>query len=213
MNFADKIGGVIKRPGNAMKTIAEAPLIEEAIMIVGIFAVTSALAGYVQSLKIIYDFQGLETPISSMQSIIAIVTIVSALIGAFLIWLIGTGIIHLISMALGGEGKFSPQMLTVVGYSMIPLIFASIIELFLLSMADPVTVTISPGSTAGLKELYNNPYFLGASIVGLITQAWFSFLLYFGIQSAHKLSPSKSAIVAGIPLAMSIISFAWSRLI
>ena len=57
MNFPEKIGGVIKSPGNAMKTIAEAPLIEEAFMIVGIFAVISALAGYVQSLKIIYDFQ------------------------------------------------------------------------------------------------------------------------------------------------------------
>ena len=213
MDITEKITGVIKSPGNTMKTIAEAPLIEEAFLIVGIFAVISALAGYVQSFKLIYDFQGLENPISSMQSFMTIFTIVSALIGAFLIWLIGTGILHLISMALGGEGKFTPQMLTIVGYCMIPLVLAGIMELVLFSMADPVTITISPGSTAGLKELYDNPYFLGASIIGLIMQAWFSFLLYFGIQNAHKLSPSKSVIVAGIPLAVSIISFAWSRLI
>jgi hypothetical protein len=65
-----------------------------------------------------------------------------------------------------------------------------------------------------MKELYNNPYIIASSIVGLIMQIWFSIILFFGIRSAHKLTPARSAIAAGIPLAVIVISFVfsiWSR--
>ena len=127
--------------------------------------------------------------------------------GAFIIWLVGAGIIHLISMALGGEGKFYPQMMTVVGYSMIPLLFAGIIALAMLIMLEPMTITISRANPMALKELSNNPYIIASNIIGLIMNIWFSIILFFGIQSAHKITPARSAIVAGIPLAVIVISF------
>ncbi len=212
MNFAEKFVETIKSPKNAMKYVAEQPMIEEAVAIVGIYAVLSALAGYVQSYKV--TFEGFENMPSSLPSIMAIFAAVGGLIGAFILWLVGAGIIHLISMALGGEGKFYPQMMTVVGYSMIPLIFAGIITLVTLSMLEPVTITISRTNPMAVNELYNNPYIIASSIIGLIMQIWFSIILFFGIQSAHKLTPARSAIVAGIPLAVIVISFVfsiWSR--
>ncbi len=214
MNFAEKFVETIKNPKNAMKYVAEQPMIEEAVAIVGIYAILTALAGYVQSYKITYIYEGFENMPSSMQSAMTIFAVVGGLIGAFILWLVGAGIIHLISMALGGEGKFYPQMMTVVGYSMIPLIFASIISLVMLFMLEPMTITISRTNPAAVKELYNNPYILASSIIGLIMQIWFSIILFFGIQSAHKLTPAKSAIAAGIPLAVILISFVfsvWSR--
>lgn len=100
MSFVEKIVETIKNPKNVMKSIAEEPLIEEAVMIVGLYAVLGALVAYVQSYKVTYVFEGLE----------------------------------------------------------------------------------------------NMP----------------SVILFFGVQSAHKLTTAKSAIVAGIPLAISIISLVWS---
>ncbi|MDW7728031.1 MAG: YIP1 family protein [Candidatus Methanoperedens sp.] len=100
MNFIEKITGTMRKPKNAMNSIAEQPMIEEAVMIVGIYAVISAVSALVMSDKITYVFEGVENMPSSMQSITAIIGVVGALIGAFLIWVVGTGIIHLISMAL-----------------------------------------------------------------------------------------------------------------
>jgi hypothetical protein len=214
MNFAEKFVETIKNPKNAMKSIAEQPMIEEAVAIVGIYAVLSALVGYVQSYKVTYIYEGFENMPSSLPSIMAIFAVVGGLVGAFIIWLVGAGIIHLISMALGGEGKFYPQIMTVVGYSMIPMIFAGIISLVMLFMLEPVTITISRTNPMAMKELYNNPYIIASSIVGLIMQIWFSIILFFGIRSAHKLTPTRSAIAAGIPLAVIVISFVfsiWSR--
>ncbi len=214
MNFTDKFVEIIKNPKSAMKSIAEQPMIEEAVAIVGIYAVLSALVGYVQSYKVTYIYEGLGNMPSSMQSIMTIFAVAGGLVGAFILWLVGAGIIHLISMALGGEGKFYPQMMVVVGYSMVPMIFAGIISLVMFFILEPLTITISRTNPMAVKELYNNPYILASSIIGLIMQIWFSIILFFGIQSAHKLTPGRSAIAAGIPLAIILIFFIlniWSR--
>ncbi len=212
MNFVEKITGIINNPKETMKNIAQEPLIEEAVMIVGIYAILSAITGYVQSYKVTYIYEGFENMPSSMGSIIAVSAVVGGLLGAFIIWLIGTGIIHLISMALGGEGKFSPQMMTIVSYSMIPLIFGGIIALLLLFTSEPMTITISRTNPMAVKELYNTPNFLISTIIGLLMQIWFTVLLFFGLQSAQKFTPAKSAVVALIPLALSVILMAFSFL-
>ncbi|MDD5616760.1 MAG: Yip1 family protein [Candidatus Methanoperedens sp.] len=212
MKFAEKITGIITNPKETMKSIAQEPLIEEAVMIVGIYAILSALTGYVQSYKVTYIYEGFENMPTSMGSIITITAVVSGLLGAFIIWLIGTGIIHLISMALGGEGKFSPQMMTVVSYSMIPLIIGGIIALLFLIASEPMTITISRTNPMAVKELYNTPNYIASTGIGLLTQIWFTVLLFFGLQSAQKFTPAKSAVIALIPLAISVILMALSLL-
>lgn len=209
MSFAEKITGIITNPKETMKSIAEEPHIEEAVMIVGIYAVLSALMGYVQLNKVTYIYEGFENMPSSMQSIMTISAVVGGLLGAFIIWLIGTGVIHLISMALGGEGKFHPQMTTIIGYSMVPLIFGGIISLLLVFSSDPVTITISRTNPMAAKELYNSSNFLISIIVGLVFQIWFTVLLFFGLQNAQKFTPEKSAVITFIPLAISVLSMVW----
>jgi hypothetical protein len=205
MSFIEKITATITNPKNAMKSIGEQPMIEEAVMIVGIYAVLSALAAYVQSYKLTFVFEGFENIPSSMQSLTTIFGVVGALINPFLIWLIGTGIIHLISMALGGEGKFYPQMMTVIGYSMVPMFFASIISLALLFMVEPMTITISAANPMAAKEIYNNPFFSASTIIGTIMQIWAAVIIFFGVQSAHRLTHVKSAVVAGVPLLINVM--------
>ncbi len=203
MSFIEKIFGTIRDPKNTMKTLAEQPMIEEALMIVGIYAVIAALSGYVQSSKIIFVFEGFEG--MPMESVMMVTTVVGGLIGAFIVWVVGTGIIHLVSMAMGGEGKFYPQMMTIVGYSMIPLLFGVVIGLLLLSFMEPTTVTVSATNPAAANEIYRSPYLLASGITETLMQIWASIILFFGLQSAHKLTPSKSAIIAAIPFVFSVI--------
>ena len=67
MSFIEKFVETIKNPKNAMKSIAEQPMIEEAVAIVGIYDVLTALAGYVQSYKVTYIYEGFENMPSSLQ--------------------------------------------------------------------------------------------------------------------------------------------------
>jgi hypothetical protein len=208
MNFTDKIIGTINNPKNTMKGIAEKPMIEEALMIVGIYAIIGAFSGYIQSSKIDFDFEGFPGIPDSMESIMMVTTVLSALLGIFVIWFVGTGIIHLVSMALGGEGKFYPQMMTIVGYSMIPILFGSAMGLLLISMMEPITITVSATNPTASNEIYKNPYLLASGIIGTLMQIWASIILFFGLLNAHKLTPSKSAVVAVIPIAVSVILLA-----
>ncbi len=206
MNFIEKIIETIKNPKNAMKSIAEQPMIEEAVMIVGISAVLAALSAYILSYKVTYVFEGKENITSSMETMIAVAGILGALFGSFILWPIFTGIIHLISMILGGEGKFYPQMMSIVGYSMIPSFFSGLISVAMLLMMEPTTITISATNPMASREFYSSPYFVASNLIGMIIQIWSSIILFFGVKSAHNLTSAKSAIVVGIPLAI-IIAF------
>ncbi len=209
MNFTEKIIGTIKNPKKAMKDIAEQPMIEEAVTIVGISAVLGALSAYILFYKVAYVFEGQDMP-SSTGTIMAVAGIAGALIGSFIFWLILAGIIHLISMALGGEGKFYPQMMTITGYSMIPSFFSAIIGIAMLSMMEPMTITISATNPAAANMLSNSPYFIASNLIGIVFQVWSSIILFFGVQSVHKLTAARSAVAVGIPLAIGIIFTAWS---
>ena len=81
MNFTEKIIVTIKNPGNAMEGIAQQPMIEEAVMIIGVYAVLSALNVYVQFSKITYEGMG------NFQSIMMMTGLVFSLIGPFIVWL------------------------------------------------------------------------------------------------------------------------------
>ena len=66
MNFIERVKGIISEPKKNMNNISEQPMIEEAVMIIGIYAILTAIAAYIQSYKITYVFEGLDDMPSSM---------------------------------------------------------------------------------------------------------------------------------------------------
>jgi hypothetical protein len=212
MKFGEKITGIITNPKETMKNIAAEPLIEEAVMIVGIYAIIGALAAYIQTSKIKIVFVNVKPEMQSFlpnESTTMMIAIVSALVGPFILWLIGTGIIHFISKAFGGEGKFSPQLITAAGYSMIPHIIGVVLSLALYLNMAPVTITMdmtNPKSGNGMMT----PFLYEMSIINLILMLWAGMIFFYGVQSVHKISPGKSAIAVGIPLAFSILMILWN---
>lgn len=212
MNFVEKITGIINNPKETMKNIAQEPHIEEAVMIVGIYAIIGALAAYVQSSKIKFVFENVKPEMQSFlpnESTTMMIAIVSALVVSFIMWPIGTGIIHLISKAFGGEGKFSPQLITAAGYSMIPQIIGIVLTLALYLNMDPVTITMDMTNPRSGNSMMT-PFLYEMSIINLILLLWAGMIFFFGVQSVHKISPGKSAIAVGIPLAFSILMILWN---
>jgi len=210
MNFVEKIKGALSDPKNTLKSIAEEPIIEEAVVIVGIYAVLASVAAYIQSYKITYVFEGFANMPSSMQSLMTVSTIVGALIVPFIIWFIVAGVIHLLSLAAGGEGRFYPPIMTIAGFSMLPMIFNGIISIGLFSMIEPHTIIISQSNPTAMNEIYSNPSFIVSELASILLQIWSTVIFYFGIKSAHKLSSNSSAIIAAIPLLFSVISLIWT---
>ena len=206
MNFVEKINGAVSDPKNTLNRIAEEPIIEEAVVIVGVYALLASVAAYIQSYKITYVFEGFNNIPSSMQFLMTVSVIVGALIAPFIIWFIVAGVIHLLSLAAGGEGRFYPQVITIAGFSMLPMIFNGIISIGLFSLIEPQTIIISLANPADMNEIYSNPSFIVSGLAGIIIQIWSSIILYFGIQSSHKLSSNSSVIIATIPLLFSVIS-------
>jgi len=209
LSFVERVIGIMKNPKSAMKSIAGQPLIEDAVVIVGVYAVLSAISGLVMADKITYVFEGRGDMPSSIESIARVSSVVFPLIGAFIMWVVVTGILHLVSMALGGEGKFYPQMMTVVGFAMIPLIFGGIVSIALISMIEPMTVTIPASNPWAAKDAIESSYLTASSVFGTLMQFWAAVIIFFGVKSAHSLTPGKSVVVAGIPVVIAIISLVW----
>jgi len=210
MSFIERIIGTISNPKNTMKSIAQEPMIEEAAMIVGLYAALISIAAYLQSYKITMVFEGIPNMTSSMQSIMTISAIVFALIRPFILWFIIAGVVHLLSMALVGEGRFYPQVITITGYSMLPMILAGLVSIGIFLMIDPQTVIISPENQEALKELYSSPIFLTSEFVSIILQAWCTLILFYGIRTAHNISSNASAIICSIPFAFSLLSMVFT---
>lgn len=210
MSFIERIKGTISEPKNTMKSIAQEPMIEEAVMIVGIYAALISIAAYIYSYKIMMVFEGIPDMPSSMQSIITISTIVFSLITPFLTWFIIAGVVHLLSMAIGGEGRFNPQVITITGYSMLPMILASFVSIGIFLMIEPQTINVSQANPRALTEMYSSPIFLTSEFVNIIMQAWCTLILFFGIRTAHNISSNASAIICSIPFAFSLLSLVFT---
>ena len=210
MKFTERLTGILVKPGETMKDIIKEPRIEEALVIVGIYAILSMLSTYLVTshVKYVYDVPGMDST-SGLQSIITLVTLVFGLIVPFIYWLIISGVLHLFSMAFGGSGKFYPHIVTGIGYSEIVKIFAIIISILLLTQTPVITLEISSSNlssvTSMAKDLYSSPFYILSQIVLVLGLLWSSYLGALAIKEGEKLTMTQALMVVGIPLVLYLI--------
>jgi len=208
MKFTERLTGILVKPGETMKDIIKEPRIEEALVVVGIYAILSMLSTYLVTthVKYVYDVPGST---AGLQSIITLVTLVFGLIVPFIYWLIVSGVLHLFSMAFGGSGKFYPPIVTGIGYSEIVKIFAIIISILLLTQAPVITLEISSSNlssvTSMAKDLYSSPFYILSQLVMVLGLLWSSYLGALAIKEGEKLTMTQALMVVGIPLVLYLI--------
>ena len=199
MKLLNKITGILIKPEETIKEISDRPYIEESFLIVGIIAILSAILVYL--MPITYDFS--ELPPEALEIVkffTTVLPIVSALIGVIIMWIIAAGIIHFISVVLGGEGKFT-QMLVVYGYSRTPLIINGVVGIILFSFIEPITITMTTaGSGNPMGEMLSNPYYIAILIIDYIMRLWAIGLMFLGVKYVHNLSTNKALIAIALPL-------------
>jgi hypothetical protein len=209
MNFLERITGIFTKTEDTIKDILAEPRIEEAAVIVAVFTIIALATSYISSQHLV---QGQGNSIS-------IANLAISIIWPFIGWFIATAIVYGLAMVFfGGEGKFSPQMLTAIGFTYSAKVIFAVIALLLLMLTPVVAVpAISQTSPTSdelrqladvLSSFMYNPFYILSFLAGIIGLIWSCYMGMLAVKNGMKISMKRAAIVVGVPMVVYIVLMA-----
>jgi hypothetical protein len=207
MKFIERISGMITKPDETTKDIVNEPRIEEGLLIVGIYMILLIIGAYLTFSRISYtgELQGISASTVATIALISglAVVIVESLIG----WPILTGVVHLMSMFFGGAGKLYPHMMSLIGYTALPLIVVAIISILLsiIIPGDVTTIDISGTTQVSTQNALNNPVTIIGLIVTLAGSLWTAYLMAFAVKNGEKISMNNAYVVVGVLFIVNLV--------
>jgi len=152
-----------------------------------------------------------------MESIIAISTVLGALFGVFLFWVIWTGVFYLISTIFRGKGTFK-RTLECVGYGNLPQIFGGLITLIVALQYLPRIIVPRITSAAAqdpqaiidaTQALMHDPAMAEmtqiVSVISVVFLLWSANIWISAMKNARQLSDRDAALCVGIPVVIFIL--------
>lgn len=215
MNLIGRITGIITNPRETVQDISENSHIEDAVLIVGIFAILSAIFGYMTQNIIIFEFIGMDQGYSGASGS-SVFSIITGFIVVMIMWIIVSGIVHGFSIALGGEGSFK-KVLIIYSYAYIPVLLGTVVNLILISLMNPIKIVFdfstvsSPFSLMfdmmeiSTRALMSDPYYQVIYIITAVVNLWTLGLVILGIKFVHDLSTNRALIAVSIPILFFIV--------
>jgi len=150
--------------------------------------------------------------IPGMESMIAVSTILGALLGIFVFWGIWTGVFYLISSLFKGKGTFK-RSLEFIGYGYLPQIFGALLTVIVAIQYIPRVIVPEITTAAAqdpqliqeaVKALMRDPAMMEMtqiiSIISIVFLLWSANIWIFGMRNARQLSERDSALCVGIPV-------------
>ena len=215
MNLIGRITGIITNPRETVQDISENSHIEDAVLIMGIFAIVSAISGYMTQNIIIFEFIGMDQgyPGASGSSVFSIIT---GFIVVIIMWIIVSGIVHGFSIALGGEGSFK-KVLMIYSYANIPLLLGTVVNLILISLMNPINIVFDFSTVSSplslmfdimeitMRALMSDPYYQVIYVITIVMNLWTIGLVILGIKFVHDLSTNRALIAVSIPIFFFIV--------
>lgn len=206
---------ILIRPGAFFEdAIAEKESLKIPGLIVLVLGIGSSVYGYLIGGLTGKMMAGL---IPGMESIIAISTILGALLGIFIFWLIWAGVFYLVSLVFKGNGTFK-RTLEFVGYGYLPQIFGAILTLIVAMQYIPRVIVPQIATNAAedpqliqeaVNALMHDPAMMEmtqiTSIISIVFLLWSANIWIFGLQHARKLSVRDAALCVGIPVVVYIL--------
>ncbi len=166
--------------------------------------------------------QLLNAIMPGMETIIALSTVLGALIGTFVFWIIWAGVMYAFSFAFKGEGTFK-RTLEFVGYGYLPQVFGTLIT-FIIALDYIPRIHVPQLSAAAaqnpdlitdaVKTLMHDPAMMElnqiAMIISMVFLLWSANIWIFGLQHSRKLTPRDAALCVGIPVVGYILYMVYS---
>ncbi|MDD1684070.1 MAG: YIP1 family protein [Methanoregula sp.] len=152
-----------------------------------------------------------------VETIITLSSVLGALIGTFIFWIIWAGVIYALTFAFKGEGPFK-RVLEVVGFGYLPQVLGSLITLVVAFIYIP-RIAVPTITSAGLqdpvvleqtiKAFMHDPAMMEltqiSSLISLVFLLWSANIWIFGIKHIRNLSPRDAALSVGIPVLAYIL--------
>ncbi len=215
MGTQERVWGVIRRPAAAYRDIGQRPdaagpfmiIIINALIVAGLYlSLTSKITTHV----IVNATSGeigpanlLASPQGSMAWAIALVGLMPSIMVGIIYLIVGTVFAHFAFKITGGTGN-KMKTLSVVGYSMMPVILVRLIAIIVVLIALPPfpdVVDFDPGSLAYFTPViinwaYTSGIWYTIDIMTTGAFLWTGYLLIFGIREAHDTSTVWATLVA-----------------
>ena len=221
MNLTGRITGIITNPRETVQDISENSHIEDAVLIVGIFAILSAIYGYMSQNIIIFEFIGMDQGYPGSSSYYgasgsSVFSIITGFIGVIIMWIIVSGIVHVFSIVLGGEGSFK-KVLMIYSYANIPLLLGTVANFILISLMNPINLVFDFSTVSSLsslifdimeittRALMSDPYYQAIYVISIVVNLWSIGLVILGIKFVHDLSTNRALIAVSILILLFIV--------
>jgi hypothetical protein len=216
MGTRERMWGVIRRPAATYRDIGQRPdsagpfmiILINALIFAGLFLALSSKI----STTVIVNATSMETAVTSVVLapqgglvwMFALAGIIPNIMIGIIYLIVGTIFAHFAFKLTGGTGNKS-KTLSVIGYSMMPVILVRVVAILVILIGVPAYPDIvdfsNPGAVALITPaLINWAYTSGIwfAIDVMTTGAflWTGYLLIFGIREAHDTSTMWAALVA-----------------
>lgn len=216
MGTGERLWGVVSKPSATYRDIGQRPdmigpfvvILMNALVIAGLFL---AVSSKVTTLVVVNSTSGqtanlnlLLSPQGSIFYLTAFVGILANLMLGFVYLLVGAAFAHFAFKITGGTGSKGKTM-SIIGYSMIPVLLVRVIAIFVVLLVMPaypdIVNFLNPGAlNLVTPEIINWAYTSGVwYIIDVLTTGafvWTGFLLIFGIREAHNTSTRWAFIVS-----------------
>jgi len=227
MGIFARLWGVIRRPSATFRDIGQRPeaagpfiiIFVNAAIIAGLFL---SLSSKVTTIVVVNATAGTTTnanllvsPHGSYFYLLALVGMLPSIMLGIIYLIIGTAFAHFAFKLAGGAGG-KMKTLSIVGYSMTPVILLRLLSIIIVLAVVPYFPTvINPYDAESLAAITPDiVQFAYASdvwrIIDIITTGgflWTGFLLVFGIREAHDTSTQWAVFVSIICTAILILTF------
>jgi len=177
-DLLENIFGTLFGPASTFRRMVDerTPVITAAIVVLIACICSGAGSMLTQSvfMSMFAEFPGFE---EMMFSPTALMTL--SVVGGFILWVVITGILHVVAKILGGKGAFT-DMLVLMGFAMLPDIFQAPVGL----------IAILSGGLAGT--------FIAMGFGGILA-IWGLILDVLAIREAHKFSTGRAIATLVLP--------------
>ena len=182
---------------------------EESLMIPALILLVVGAIGMVSAYLVSgVTMRLMPVDVQTYATLIVVIGGASAIIGAFLLWIVFSVIFFVISALMGGKGSFR-RTLEFVGYGYIPQAIGAVVSLVIIfTYVSSVVVTPVSDLTmlqSAVQQLTKNPLLQLASLVGVLFVLWSANIWIFGMKYARNLATRDAALAVGIPIVAYIV--------
>lgn len=194
---------VLTDPNGFFASRVEDPQSLRAATVVLAVSVIGALSGYLVIQRL---FSGLPQDVAFAGTIATIFAVGGALVAPFFLWGLYSAVFYVFSLAFDPGGSFK-TLAAFTAWGFLPSIINELIGLVLVYVVlGQVQVPTTAEGAAGFQaRLVQHSLYRLSIAIGIVFSLWRGFIWTFAVKHARSLSLRESAIVVGIPVAISIL--------